>query len=245
MSESLHYSRAPITEALIDIQVEPLPTSLLGTLLALHKSEEQNYPNRANSFIFEGQIVGGEQIGATAKQTQIGYTFASTNKPQVFQVRLNGFTFNRLAPYEHWGSFRDEAQRLWKAYRSAVQPVRITRVAVRYINRLDLPAPAELSDYLQTYPEIAADIPQSLNGYFMRVELPLTDLPGMLVITQTISPPPAPGISSIILDIDIYRNDETVPQDEVEIWSFFEELRNQKNHAFQSCITERTKELIS
>ncbi len=244
MSENPHYSRAPITEALIDIRVNTGGKATLDDLAKVHASIDAEYPTRRNQVVVEGQMTAGAQVTAAARQTHIGYTCLNSDERQIVQVRLDGFTFSRLAPYDRWETFREEARRLWDIYRTAVKLTGIIRLAVRYINRLDLPAPTELGDYLRTYPEIAPDLPQLLGGYFMQVNLPLPDLPGTLLITQAISPPPAPELSSVILDIDIFR-DTGLPQNEDEVWAFFELLRQRKNQVFHACITDRTKELIS
>jgi hypothetical protein len=76
-----------------------------------------------------------------AVDTPIGWRFVSPDKLHVFQARLNGFTFSRLPPYVDWESFRTEARRLWDLYRAVANPIAPTRIAVRYINRLDLPLP--------------------------------------------------------------------------------------------------------
>src|SRR5207253_4384748 len=108
---------------------------------------------------------------AIGVRTHIGYTFTSSDGLQAFQSRLDGFTFSRLAPYNGWESFCSEARRLWNIYREVTQPQAVTRAAVRYINRLDLPLPIrDLKDYLRTVPEVSPDLPQGLSGYFMQLQ---------------------------------------------------------------------------
>ncbi|BAZ54204.1 hypothetical protein NIES4103_68890 (plasmid) [Nostoc sp. NIES-4103] len=245
MQARKHYSRTPITEAVIDIQVELSPEFKLDNLVQVHSSIQAEYPEREDVFVLEGLMMAGDNVGATASQTQIGYRFVSSKQKQILQTRLNGFTFSRLSPYDCWETFRDEAQRLWSIYQSLTNPKTIIRLTVRYINRLDIPLPVgDLKEYLRTFPEVSADLPQGLSGYFMQLQIPQNNLGAMLVLNQTIVPPPAPEIVSILLDIDIFR-ERDIPNDQVGIWDFLEQLHKLADEVFEACITERTRELIN
>ncbi|OLE56380.1 MAG: TIGR04255 family protein [Cyanobacteria bacterium 13_1_40CM_2_61_4] len=240
-----HYSRAPLTEALIDIRVELPGEVTLGNLSKVHVGQEKDYPRREETIIVHGKMSVGAEVGASATQTANGYRFVSKDERQIFQARLNGFTFNRLAPYERWESFRDEARRLWSIYRSIAAPKNITRIAVRYINRLDLPLPLkDFKDYLRTVPEISPKMKQGLSGYFMQLQIPQEDLGAMLILNQTPIPPPAPNVVSVVLDIDLFC-EGNVPSEEQQIWDRFEQLRMRKNEIFEACITDRIRRMIA
>lgn len=240
----VHYSRAPITEAIIDLQVKPRGGLTLSDVERVRSGEESSYPEIKRFAIAHGQFEVGERLVASAQQEHTGYGFTSADQKQVVQVRIDGFTFSRLAPYEHWTAFRDEARRLWLLYRERVVPDEILRIALRYINRFDLPGPRiELKDYFRTTPEISPELPQSLSGFFLRLVIPQDDLKGQLLINQTIAPPAKPDVVSVILDIDLFRNSD-VPNDETAIWDYFELLHDRKNHVFEACITDRARELI-
>lgn len=139
---------------------------------------------------------------------------------------------------------REEARRLWTLYRSVVHPDGVTRLGLRYINRLDIPeAPIELKDYLRTVPEISPDLPQIVSHYYMQVVIPMDDLAATAIVNQTLLPSSSPSATSILLDIDLFRQ-EDLPDDEEGIWDLCEKMRAGKNRISQACITERTKELI-
>ncbi len=245
MQSRKHYSRPPITEAVIDLRVELPDEVTLDTLKRLHLNVEADYPNRQEFLIIQGQMTAGASVGATASQTQVGYGFSSRDQKMFFQARLDGFSFSRLAPYDCWEAFRDEAQRLWSIYRSATQPKAITRQAVRYINRLDIPLPiGDLKDYLRTVPEVSPDLSQGLSGYFMQLQIPQEDINGMLVLNEAIAPPLQPDVVSVILDIDLFR-ERNISDDEAGIWEFMEQLHARTDRIFEACITERTRELIN
>lgn len=243
MPSSKYYSRAPITEALIDIRAELPDGVTLATLIDVHSSIKADYPMLENFLIVQGQMVAGASVGATASQTQVGYIFSSSDQKQIFQARLDGVTFSRLAPYDRWETFRSEAQRLWSIYQSATKPKRLSRLGLRYINRLDLPFPFEdLKDYLRTVPEVSPDLPQGLSGYFMQLQIPQEDLSSMLILNQALIPPPTPNVVSVLLDIDIGREIE-LPDTEAA-WDVLEQLHTRTDQVFEACITDRTRELI-
>jgi uncharacterized protein (TIGR04255 family) len=243
------YPKAPITEALIDIRVTLPGEITVADLARVNIGEEIGYSQRRNRFAIEGQIaIGeqaiGEQVGTATRQTHVGYDFLSGDERQIVQVRLDGFTFSRLAPYDCWETFRKEARRLWELYRAVVEPVSVTRVAVRYINRLDLPLPLEdFKDYLRTVPEVSPDLPQGLSGLLMQLAIPQEDLGAVLLLNEALLPSPDPDTVSILLDIDLFRELET-SIDEEELWPILDQFRIRKNDVFEACITERTRELF-
>jgi uncharacterized protein (TIGR04255 family) len=244
MAAHRHYSKAPITEALIALNVKLPEETPVSALELCGNDEGLRYPDKKKFNLAIGRMELGEEFSTSATTRHTGFVFANADKKQVFQVRLDGFTFSRLAPYERWETLRDEARRLWGIYRRIAKPVTVERLAVRYINRLDFPLPLlEMKDYLRTVPEIAPDLPQGLAGFFMQLNIPQPDIDSTLLLNETIIEPPGPDRVSIVLDIDLFRAAQ-VPSDEEEMWAFFEKLHMRKNEIFEACITDRTRELI-
>jgi uncharacterized protein (TIGR04255 family) len=125
-----------------------------------------------------------------------------------------------------------------------LEPLAVLRLAVRYINRLDIPAQKiEIKDYFRTMPEVSPDLPQLLVGFFMQLRIPHEDLSCEMLLNQAIVPPPRADTVSVVLDVDLFRTAD-VPSDEDAIWDYFEKLHVRKNAVFEACITERTRELI-
>jgi uncharacterized protein (TIGR04255 family) len=244
MNTELHYNNSPLIEAVIDFRVT-LPEHIkVESLAQVGIGQEPSYPQTHKHFQGQVELAIGDEVTTTATGTHNGFVFVSTDERQIAQARLDGFTFSRRAPYENWYSFRDEARRWWDIYRTMVQPEEIGRIAVRYINRLDLPLPlTDFKDYLRIAPEIPPDLPQGLSGYFIQLKIPQDDAPVMLILSQAMAPQTSPEVVSIILDIDLSQGME-VPQDEDTIWSMFEWLRTRKNQIFEKSITDRMKELI-
>jgi uncharacterized protein (TIGR04255 family) len=243
MSPQRHYQKPPITEAIIDLRVE-LPPDVGLTELSKAHGGEAAYPTVEELHAAFGQMQVGPQVSAMASSKRVGYLFRSGDGKQIYQARLDGFTVSRLASYENWKALRDEARRLWDVYRSVAKPSKVLRLAVRYINRIDIPLPfKDFKDYLRTVPEVSPDLPQELAGYFMRLAIPLEDIKAVVLINETIIEPASQNVVSVVLDIDIFRTAD-LPTDEEGIWAFFEELRVRKNSVFEACITDKARELF-
>lgn len=244
MGQSRKYPNAPITEAIIQLLVKPAVGVSLTDLARAHEGEEKSYPDRKDLQIATGLFEMGPRVSAAASAQHVGFMYASSDQKQVYQTGPDGFSFSRLAPYQSWELFSKEARRLWRKYRERLKPAAVTRLAVRYVNRLDIPgAHVETKDYLRTQPEIAADLPQALAGYFMHLQIPMDDIKGKLLLNETIGESPTAGCLGLILDIDLFRTDD-IPQDEEVIWQHFETLRARKNEIFEACITDRARELF-
>lgn len=242
--QQTHYSKAPITEAVIDLKVNLAADTNVSALEGLAGSLQQDYPERQDLMIIQGQFQGGQNVAATASQSLTGYRYISEDKKQILQAKLDGFSFSRLAPYKNWESFRDETQRLWALYVTAIQPEGIQRLAVRYINRLDLPLPLEdFKDYLQTVPEISSALPQGLSNFFLQLEIPQEDLQGTLVLNEALIPPASGDVVSVVLDIDLFCLVDFSCYDDT-LWDLLEKLRVRKNEVFESCITDKTRRLL-
>ncbi|MBX7135700.1 MAG: TIGR04255 family protein [Fimbriimonadaceae bacterium] len=246
MGEQPHYEKAPITEAIIDLRVSFAEPIEMTRLEAAFSQEQEQYPGRKRLQQGMGQFEFGPRISSSATTEDLGFAFTSVDEKQVAQFRRNGFTFSRLTPYESWGPFSGEARRLWDVYRKGLSPNAITRLAVRYINRIQLPPSIDdISHWLKTYPEVAEGVSKLVAGFFMHVTVPLPELKGALALIETVDErrlDKGDGVA-IILDLDLFRTAD-VPQDEESIWAYFEELHVRKNQVFEACLTDKTRELF-
>lgn len=229
-------------EAVIDLRVRFKEEPSSAVLGGLNWASVGDYPSRES--IEEQQVAFGGPEPALSSRL-IGYRFTSDDKKRILQARTNGFTFSRLPQYDRWGPFCQEARELWRLYVQSTRPEQVTRVAVRYINRLELPVPIpDFSAYLRNVPEVSPDLPQGLSGFLLQLKIPQTDLPnGMLVINEGLLRSEDPRRAAVLLDIDVFHSAELAP-DADGVWDALEGLHDRKNQAFEASITERTRELI-
>ncbi|MBI3079087.1 MAG: TIGR04255 family protein [Deltaproteobacteria bacterium] len=240
------FPRAPITEALLDIRAK-LPPSIdmirLGTFYEIVKAQ---YPQKRERRSWQGALemkLGGPAVVQQSGGPD-GYLFISQDGRQIVQARLDGFTVNRLRPYDRWASLRDEAKSQWKHYLQVATPELVTRVALRYLNRLELPQPIrDFKEYILTVPEIAPDLPQGLATFFMQLVVPSARLNCTAMINETMEAP-TEKVLPFILDIDVFREAAFEPNGD-DLWQAFEELREYKNDIFFKSITRKTEELFA
>ena len=237
------YSKAPITEATIDFCVI-LPEGFEDTLLDSFQADLGEGYKERQDLTMEEIVVDTSTNHSSHNSTKFGFRFVNIDKRRVVQASKNGFSYSILSPYVGWEEFSSEARTLWERYRSHINPLSVTRIGIRYINRLDVPLQSiELKEYLATFPEIAEGIPHVLNRYFMQLVIPIDSIKSTAIINQALVPPQVSGTTSIMLDIDLFR-DQDAPQDEIQIWETLERLREVKNQIFNSTLTEKAKELI-
>lgn len=246
MAAPRYLSRAPINEALIDIRIKSAGNAKLDVLRSIHESIRTDYPKSKERKRFEGFIeLSDEQVKQEGAFKGIdGYLYSSEDDKQTVQARLDGFTFNRVKPYGKWEDLRDEAKKLWEVYERAIRPELITRVALRYINQLEIPLPiSDFADYLVSPPVVPQGLPQGVSSFLTRIVLkePATD--ATVIIHQALESVLPSGIAPIILDIDVFRQ-ITSGLEQNEAWTLLEQMRHVKNKVFFESVTEKTLELF-
>lgn len=251
MTDDVHYRNAPIAEAVFDVRAI-LPADFdCNKFENFHDEIKKEFPTKEVSLTYTGsiKIEKGQKPVCGAKESGLnGFLFKSTDGTNLIQFKTSGFTFNKLRPYDNWKSFSEDAKKYLEEYLRITSPIKITRVGLRYINRLDIPLPIEdFEDYLNTVPYIAPEIPQVLAEFFMRLVIPNSeDVPNVAIITETIDNKIKTDgtFLPLILDIDVFREVDLNAGDK-KIYEIFENLREYKNTIFNSSITDKMKQLIS
>jgi uncharacterized protein (TIGR04255 family) len=244
----MHYDHAPITEALIDIRIEPPSGFGFEQLQPIKQHLSGDYPHQQELQRGQAQLSIGEEIKAETSQEKWGLRCFSADGKQAVQAQTDGFTFSRLEPYETWEHLRDEAKRLWQIYRDHVKPAGIVRVAIRYLNQINLPgSSADPEVYLNTYPQLASNLPEELRQigpFSMTLRIPQPDLNGMLVINEALAnKQTVKNTVPVILDLDLFVSTPKIT-DDGSLWDLLERLRERKNIYFEASITDKTRELI-
>lgn len=237
-----HYSRPPVQEVVVSIQVK---SERAGTeiLRALHSGEEEEYPIRDSLMTSALRVDPESSQIVQAEQALDGYRLFSNERTQAVHFRRAQFAFSRLAPYDAWEAWSNEARRLWLRYRDATGVTQVTALGVRYVNRIDIkPEPGRrIRDYLRFYPQVPEEFPQAISAFVMRTEMKLPDLPDtMLSVNAGRVEPPIAGIYSVLLDIELRMT--RLLTNEQDIWGAVEQLHSAENHFFESCITDLSRE---
>jgi len=241
-----HLPNAPITEALIDIRAELPPHISIDDLSNMRELVKDNYPTVKKRRTLEASFQFHEEADPEQKiqYSRDGFLFWSADERQVVQSRMDGFTFSRLKPYERWANLRTEGRRLWDLYVQTTQPLRVTRIALRYIDRIELPLPfSDFREWLVTIPQVAPTLPNRLAGFLMRLVIPFGDGGITALVTQSLEVGAHKNSLPLILDIDVSIA-KTYAVGSEEMWETLEELRDVKNQVFFDSITRKTEELF-
>ena len=242
------YNNPPIVEAILDIKTNLPPDIFLSHLQEFQDFVKSDYPVKKERRSFEGgvQFKSGSAPEFKASQEKVdGFLFHSEDNKSIVQVRLDGFTFNKLRPYSNWEEFSSESKRLWTQYLKIAKPSSVARIALRYINRIELPMPfSDFKEYILTAPEVAGGIPQGLAGFFVRLAIPNEEIGATAIVIETIEPiKPDTNKLPLIFDLDVFKSVSMAPDTE-KIWVTLNQLREYKNQIFERSLTDKTKELF-
>lgn len=249
MAQQIHLPNAPIIEAIIDIQVKLPPDVDVLQLRKIHTLISKQYPEETERMRGSIKVKASRALEATTEDvTHYGYAYSSIEGKQILQVRLDGFTFSRLKPYVDWEQIKREAYRLWKLYYDIAKPELITRLAVRYINRLEIPLTSNrFTDFIEAPLNMPKSLPQAFSSFLTRIVVPIPNTNVSVIITQALEPlKPESKNYTIILDIDVFEPFKEGVEDRLsaeKIWEILDGFRLFKNQFFFGSITEEMVKL--
>lgn len=239
------YNNSPIREAIFDIRIDKLGVTDIDKLEKIHRFIKKSYPIKQKQIKYAGKIeIVKEQINTPFNSSIHGFIFKSKDEKRQVQIRLDGFTFNFVGQYSEWKEFSSEALNLLQIYFKELKPNKVTRIALRFINRIEIPLPVgKFQNYIINIPPIPKSLPQSFSNFFMRIEVPCDNEGTNIILSETIEQPTKDYLP-FILDIDVYKIGK-IEMDIKTLKEEFSKLRNLKNSTFESCITDEARNLFN
>jgi uncharacterized protein (TIGR04255 family) len=242
------YKRPPITEAVI-----ALTFSEAIEARDLDKADSnfgRLYPHHQDARNLNVQVLmpptSNLQPDTTINKDEIGHRRSSDDQTQIVILWPTLFVFSQLAPYPGWDDFLGRFVRDWALLKKIVGYRKISRVGVRYINRIDIPITGEVTHYeefLNLYPQI----PDKLGpvfAYGIQTQLSFPEIDGRITINSASVPSPLLDNASFIFDQDLYK-ESNIPQVEEGLYKLLNEIHVKKNAVFEACITDRARELFN
>ncbi|MGB8225979.1 MAG: TIGR04255 family protein [Sedimentisphaerales bacterium] len=236
-----HLSQAPIVEAVIAINVIPSvkwnETSLQNEL----KKRIPDFPKVEPLRYKRYQLPMGEQNNPIIEDLGcVGFKVHSIDNLHIAQFNKDAFVFSRLKPYEDWGQLSGKALRLLAIYRDLLKPTEVTRIGLRFINRIAVKQEKiELSDYYKYPPEPLKELDWMLAGYLHHDVMQVPGTSYSVNLIKTIQD--VPGEIGLILDIDVFMRNP-FEYNEQRIKERLEEMRWVKNKIFFSSMTDKVLE---
>ena len=245
----LNLKSPPIVEAVLDIDCDMPPMLALDKLEASARDAfRDHYPKFRTQFIQALQVeaAADRAPNVTTRQGIQALQFLQEDEKQLVQVRTQGFSFNRLAPYKSLGDYLPEIERTWRLFVGLAAPVQIRLIRLRYINRILLPMTAgrvDLNDYLKLGPRLPDEDKLTLEGFITKHSAVESDTDNRVNIVLTAQPPENDKLP-VIFDIETYRLGNAEPHDWAGSLSKVQSLRRLKNLVFENSLTDQCLNLF-
>lgn len=240
MSTFSHLSRAPVTEASINFQVDASVNWDPGIVRTTLSKLWTTYPEVEEIFPLEMRFTVGQSpadsLQATARAPQ-GFVFGSPSG--ALQARRDGFSITRRAPYEDWQSLTAAALEGWREFSSVLNPGGLHGVSVRFSNHLEFDSEEfKLSRYFVVPPAVPPSLNWKFYGFFQEAIYAPPDSPCAVKVLTTPAFVADPKKSmAFILDVEVYLMREFTTLDRT-LNSVLAEMQVLKNEAFFSLLTE-------
>ncbi len=238
----------PIIEAIVDIDCDMRPKFDLTQMEGKAGDPfRDRYPTSKKRYLeeFRFEKKGDQPTDYSTTRNIQSIMFIQEGGKQLVQVRAQGFSFNRLAPYSSLDDYLPEIERAWKIFVKIASPLRVRTIRLHFINRILLPAETgnvNLVEYLKIYPLMPTDN-LTLNSFLNQYSA-TENVSGNKVDVILVGQPFENQRAPVILDISTSR---TVDGG-VEDWSWLLDnivlLRGLKNRVFENTLTERCLNLF-
>jgi len=187
-----------------------------------------------------------------APRLKFKFTHRDSAHPTLLQVSDSTFALNCLSPYPGWETMKAKLLSAWAIFREQAQPVEITRIGLRYINRVRRLSKDEQPSYwLRETELIPAAVLKSREGFSFRLELRLDDHNRLFTTIAHAMGPDTGEFGALFFDVDrvvergVTTHDnaldsamETLHED---VWNVFV---NAKNKNYDRLLNRETFDVV-
>lgn len=251
MSESeFNLLTPPIVEAVLDIECDLPPGQQLAALEgSAQECFREHYPKFRTKWIQEHLIAatpGGPPEVSVRHHGVEAFQFLQDDEKQLVQVRAQGFSFNRLAPYTSLDDYIPTIKEAWRVYSGLATPVQIRLIRLRYINRILLPfreGRVNLDNFFTVGPRLPDEKNLVFTSFFNQhtaVELQTGHQVNIVLTSQ----PPQGDQLPVIFDNCVAASEPGEPENWDWILTTIRSLRDLKNRIFKKSLTEQCLKLF-
>jgi len=239
------YENPPVIEALCEFQFEPSQPwdwTIPGLLYDKIKAE---FPKKRQQNVVQVELrAEPEEVARSIKGRVARMQFLRDDERALIQVGPDLLVVNHLKPYPRWAVFKRMIADALEVYRSIADPKAIRRAGLRYINRIEIPELlVKIEDYLLAQPSVPDGVSQTFAAWVQRVDIPLRDANGLLVLQSGTLYEEGQQGTIFMLDLDfITLLVEAVTLDSVMEW--VERAHDEVENTFEACITDKTRQLF-
>ncbi len=239
------YKNPPITEAVIEVRfADSLTEQQLEKLIAKQKSK---FTIRKLEQV-ELKILHEEKSDAQTetKKTFLGYKLVdNSDSSNIVQVKRNAISVSRLPPYEDWTKLISSLKKHYEWYTSK-QFKPLSRIGVRYINRIDIPAETgkiEVEDYFKIFPHVPKTKFPDLNHFLMQTITAIDDDKVLTINFHSTETPLLKHIS-MVFDLDVAQQ-ANLPVSNSKLYNLLDVIRDKKDIFFEDLLTAKCKRLFN
>lgn len=238
-----HLENAPIVEAIIHWEAKGERALEPDVLLRELKSRLPKYPRTKlqHELHMEAKVAAaGPKIEQRHELQWNGVRAETADGLNIVQFRPTGLVFSRLAPYRNWEEFRREAMDAWSAFNDLAMPVEVSRLGVRFINRVGLSSVNEVWEIIRREEPKLGQMSVAVEGFFHQEIFDASPNPYRIRLLQTIQPSleAAAGEQNLIIDIDVFTKRPIIVSN-VSFDAPLAEMHWLKNKVFFEAITDK------
>lgn len=231
------YNRAPLIEALCEFRFQEDKSWDLTLPGLLYQKIEGKFPIKREQNAIELQVNAGDEVlGKVTPRLR----FFTVDERRLIQIGPGLLSANSLPPYPSWHEFRELIEFALNSYLSVTTSPQLTRIGLRYINKLDLNSSAPLRQYLNYHPALPRDLNGTLRNVVQRVEVDFTAENGVLILTLASTPSEGQAIHSLILDIDFATRDPSLVSLSTAL-GWVDRAHEQVELVFEASITDELR----
>lgn len=240
MAEQVYLEKPPISEAILDIRVEfpeggePSKEELMEVFAQI----EDAYP------VIQELVESDDSDDSDDSDKQFeGYLCTSENESHIVALNKGGLGFSQVSAYSGGDAFKGQVEEVWHKYSGVISSGVITRVGLRFINKLEIEIKEgdDLEEFIACPPRAPKDTTDVMGRFFSSVTVADTKTDISAVITQAMKHDLSKEHEIYYLDIETYKYVEEGIQEE-SIWELYDGLRDLKNRIFFASVTDKALE---
>lgn len=242
--EKQKYNKPPIQEVVFEVHFALAQPLVKESLKLLQPVWQAAYPDQ--KIVDEKNVnVRLDPDGIKTEAQILGHRLVSRSSDGIRLVQLSGsfLAVNQLKPYLGWDeSFRETIIQRVAEFQKALGPLPLRQVALRYINRIDIPeAPLVWEKWFQ-FSLPLPKLPGAKPPHFQMQFCSQIDDDCQLSVNAVALPLTNPGISSIILDIGVTW--AGAPIEPGKLNEYMEKVHRPHRLAFEGYLNDNLRRLF-
>jgi len=238
------YKKPPIIEALCEFRFVPGEEWDITFPGLFYEKVRDDFPKKRTSRRMQFRAISEAEDPHIQQEITEFIQFLQEDEKVLVQVAPNLLSVNHLKPYPTWNEFRPMILDNLCKYREVANPKGITRIGLRYINRIELPGEdIELEEYFDFYPHLGNKLPQEHGSFIVGVQLMFEGGRDILKLELASEKYERPRAFTMLFDLDYFLNKpDGVSMDKIEEW--IEIAHTRVEETFEACITEKLRRLF-